>query len=1025
MTAINSYYSQMTASKKGIGGLATGLDTDSIVEALLTGTRNKLAVQGQKKTKLNWQMTAYRSIATTLRNFQTKHLSTTGGSSSLVKYEFFNVYKGSATSDAITVKPGSGSSTGTFTVEEISQLATNHTFSTAQYKSELVGNEIDFTNNDFIGKTLVLSYGNDTKTIRLDSLQNKTTQTDFQTELQSLIDNAFGTVNNPDYIAVGDPGHDPAIPQELKLNVSVNQAKDEGGVVIPGKFAIQLDGGTNVVTVKNTADGLGLTNGMSSRFEPEKNTIKDLFGDQLVGESLVIRINDVELSFSANSTLSNVMSKINSSSAGVTVRFNTVNEKFVFSSKVSGAGNNLDMRDIEGNFLHLWAGAQSGTRLTSVATVTNASQTGGQLDLTGIQDADLSNYKMRIQYGGTSIIINPDLTDYQEKINNNEMTKEQAIIASLNDSLKSAFGENSGLSFEIAADNTVSFVSTRNDQTIRVMDHENEDSESLLDLLGMSDQITENYTMGYKGSVTGGDLGDMGTLLNTMKNNSPYAMDVTVNGVTKTLSVSVTTAELLNLSTDEEREQFLARKLNAALDEAFADVADVKKLGFSIENGKILFKTTDTSISFSLEATDIDASNPNPPSDLFAALALDQVPLTADDQLANFASGQGTKISDICSIPSTGGEISIKLGDDEKVFTYDASTTLQDLIRNVNEYFGKDILTFKNGHMVIDGSSQAIEIKDPTGNNLTNALFGVSSYATTAATNTAALDAGQGQNALIKIDGQWIPSTSNTFTYNGVDFEVNQKSSTPVDITVSTDPDDVVEKLKNFMEEYNTMVQAIQTLLKESPVAGYEPLTDEQRAEMTEDQIKQWEEEAKKGLLRSDPTVSRIMTQMRTALYTSVSAAGLALYDIGITTETFAAASSYTFSGKLEMTEEGEKRLRSALEQNPDAVRTLFTDSQEGLATQLNKIINGAVLISSTNPGSLVSLAGSDVLTGDNTSSISRKIETIDKQIANLKLRLENEYDRYWRQFTALETAISRMDTQSSYISSMFGTSSN
>lgn len=1012
----------MAASKKGIGGLATGLDTDSIVEALLTGTRNKLAVQNQKKTKLNWQMTAYRSIATTLRNFQGKHISMSAGANSLKGTAFFNVFKGTSSSDAITVKPASGASTGTFTVEEVKQLATNHSYSTQFFKSELIGEEIDFDNNDFVGKTLVLSYGNDTKTIRLDTLQNKTTAADVQAELEILIDKAFGKIANPDYV---DDITTPDQPEFLKLNVSVNAVEDEYNQPT-GKYTIKLDGGTNVVTVKNTADGLGLTNGMSNRLDTGK-TIKEVFGDELVGESFVFSLNGVEISLKASDSLATAMARINSSSAGVTVRFNTVNEKFVFSSKVTGAGNNLEMRDVQGNFLNLWAGAESGGRLTSIATGTNASQTGGVLNISNISDDDLSKYKMRMQYGTIIAAIYPDLTDYKDKITAGEMTREEAVIQSMNDKLENAYGKDCGMSFVMDADKKVSFVSTRNDLLTRLNDHEDPDAEKLLKLLGMEEKVNESITMGYEESVTGEALGSYTALLTSMAGAGEYTMKMTVAGVTKDVTISVTKAEADALKDEKSKEDFLAKKLNDALDVAFKDVPEAKKITFALEEGKIKITTGDDSIAFTVEDITIDPDDENPPSSLFAALKLGKGGALA---LSNTGAGQGTKLNDICNVAYLGSKISIKVGDDEKVFDFTRDTTLQDLMREVNDYFKKDIMKFENNRVVIDGGTLPIEVKDlenglGTTSELVKALFGFAEYATSPATNTADLEAGQGKNALIKIDGQWIPSTTNSFTYNGVDFEVNAESADPIKITVSTDPDDVVEKIKNFIEEYNTLVEAVQTMLTESPVAGYEPLTDEQRAELTEDQIKQWETEAKKGLLRNDPTVSRIMTQMRNALYTKVSAAGLALYDIGITTETFSTSSSYTFSGKLQMDETGEKRLRNALEQNPDAVRVLFSDSKEGLATQLDNIINDAVRISSTNPGSLVNLAGSDSVTGDNTSSLSRQIDSIDKQIATLKTRLENEYDRYWRQFTALETAISKIDAQSGYLSSMFGNSSN
>ncbi|MDR2908393.1 MAG: flagellar filament capping protein FliD, partial [Oscillospiraceae bacterium] len=419
--------------------------------------------------------------------------------------------------------------------------------------------------------------------------------------------------------------------------------------------------------------------------------------------------------------------------------------------------------------------------------------------------------------------------------------------------------------------------------------------------------------------------------------------------------------------------------------------------------------------------------------DLYTALGL------TGTAVSNYAPGGGTKLSEFAAFDGTGaltfnvgGELGVS--GDATVSLNDPDMTISDLIEKVNAAAGKNIMSFENGKVTIDSGNETLAFKETGNSDVLKTLFGRSTYETAKASTDfqTRLDAGMGQNAEIVVNGQTLYETSNTFTVNGTNITVNAlhnkdydptdpaspKPDAAVSVTVNSNPDDVVDKLKGFIEEYNALVDVLDGVVKEQTVDGYAPLTDEQRAEMTEDQIKQWENEAKKGLLYNDSTIRGIMQQMRSALYSSVKAAGISLYDIGITTESFSSSSSFKGNGRLEMSESGETKLREMLTNNPDAVRTLFADPNEGLAVKLDNIINDAIRTSSTSQGTLVALAGhADSVS--NTYSIGRKIEDIDEQITRLQTRLENEYSRYWQKFANLETAISNMNSQSSYLSSM------
>jgi flagellar hook-associated protein 2 len=188
--------------------------------------------------------------------------------------------------------------------------------------------------------------------------------------------------------------------------------------------------------------------------------------------------------------------------------------------------------------------------------------------------------------------------------------------------------------------------------------------------------------------------------------------------------------------------------------------------------------------------------------------------------------------------------------------------------------------------------------------------------------------------------------------------------------------------------------------------------------------------------MRNDPTIAGVITQMRTALYKSVGENENSLYEIGITTVSLYNSESNSLTtaknGHLEITEDGMKRLRAAIETNPDMVRDIFTkqsgiDDPDDTNKGVGQVLNEAIL-RATNPssdpkqrGSLISIAGTEILTGDNTNTLDTKIKNYDDNISRLKTQLEKEYNRYWRQFSALETAIQQMTAQSGWLTQMMG----
>ncbi|MDR2132036.1 MAG: flagellar filament capping protein FliD [Clostridiales Family XIII bacterium] len=288
-----------------------------------------------------------------------------------------------------------------------------------------------------------------------------------------------------------------------------------------------------------------------------------------------------------------------------------------------------------------------------------------------------------------------------------------------------------------------------------------------------------------------------------------------------------------------------------------------------------------------------------------------------------------------------------------------------------------------------------------------------------------------GQNAIAYIDNQKIERSSNEFTVNGVAYSLkaiynydstatanNFIGSDPAaEVSLSPDVTDLKESIKNFVTDYNALVDLIHGMTNEEVFSDYEPLTEEQRAAMSESQVKLWEEKAKSGILRSDSTVNKILSSMRQAFLTSTD--GFSLFNMGITYGN--ATDSWKSYGKLTVTDEA--KLQSALEANPDQVRDFFTNASKGVSTKLDKIIDDAVRTTGGqgHRGSLVEIAGLPSTLSETENTLYTQMANHSKRIASLKESLKKEEDRLWRQFSAMETALAKLNEQGNYLSQYLG----
>lgn len=486
----------------------------------------------------------------------------------------------------------------------------------------------------------------------------------------------------------------------------------------------------------------------------------------------------------------------------------------------------------------------------------------------------------------------------------------------------------------------------------------------------------------------------------------------TYNGVSK--SIKLPEKDALNNGNILDT---LRTSMQKQLDDAFGD----GRIKVSANSGGLQFKTTvpgggnDTSSILSVSSGSAGLLGEN------GALNMNYGESNRVNMEAKISESGLRTFKEGTTFPAT---ITIN-GVDIKVEESDTVRTLMDKINNsdaeveVNYQNSSDKFVFTSKK---DGASGKISV----GGDFKN-IFGTSFNKT------------DGQDAIVAVkyagsdEVVEIVRDSNSFKIDGMTISVNgefgykagasgklelDKTSDPVTFDAKVDEDKIVETIKKMVEEYNEIIELVGKETGIKPNRDYEPLTSAQKAEMSESEIEAWEEKAKEGLLFNDNDLKGLSNSLRFVVSTADQAA---LKKLGITT-----SSTASDKGKLSF---DESAFRAALKTDPEGIREMFTKErtvdENGVATGVNGI---AVNMKSAfdkyaktlgePKGILIERAGSIKSPASITqNSLYKQMEQIDKRISDLQDVLKMEQDRYIRQFTALESVIAQMNSQSGWLS--------
>ena len=280
-------------------------------------------------------------------------------------------------------------------------------------------------------------------------------------------------------------------------------------------------------------------------------------------------------------------------------------------------------------------------------------------------------------------------------------------------------------------------------------------------------------------------------------------------------------------------------------------------------------------------------------------------------------------------------------------------------------------------------------------------------------------------DATIFVNGAKYTSDSNTFAINGMTFtanaitatdENNLKDETAVNVTVNTDVQGIYDKIKDFLTQYNELINEMTKLYNAESAKGYDPLTDEEKDAMSDTEIEKWEAKIKDSLLRRDDTLSGVISAMTSSMSKGVSVNGKTMYlsDFGIKTLGFLNApknehNAYHIDGDEDdvNTSGNADKLMAAIADDPDSV----LDFMKGLATNLYDAVDKKMRATSL----------SSTYTVYNDKEMASEYSDYTSLIRKWQERLEQQEEYYYKKFAAMETALSKINSQSSSFTGMFG----
>lgn len=350
--------------------------------------------------------------------------------------------------------------------------------------------------------------------------------------------------------------------------------------------------------------------------------------------------------------------------------------------------------------------------------------------------------------------------------------------------------------------------------------------------------------------------------------------------------------------------------------------------------------------------------------------------------------------------------------EDEKQAASEKLTTTLVTETGVSEAAVSAAVTALKGNIAVDSSSAI----NGEGEGLE--LLGLGEITREIAENGANTEGDEGKmsvlggtDSVIRFNGAKYVSSSSSFSINGMSINVSDVTTSAVRINIAADSDSVYESFKGFITSYNELVDSMSKAYDAKSAKGYDMLTKDEKEAMSDDEVELWENRIKDSLLRRDETLNDLMSSFREALASGVEIDGkkYSLSTFGIVT------SDYTEYGKLHIY--GDKddpkfndktnTLRNTLAEDPDTSAKVLSAIMNKLYEVLNKKMSSSKL--------------SSAMTFYNDKQMKTQVEDYEKDITEWEDKLADLEDRYYKQFSSMETAMAKMQSQQSAVDQLAG----
>lgn len=274
------------------------------------------------------------------------------------------------------------------------------------------------------------------------------------------------------------------------------------------------------------------------------------------------------------------------------------------------------------------------------------------------------------------------------------------------------------------------------------------------------------------------------------------------------------------------------------------------------------------------------------------------------------------------------------------------------------------------------------------------------------------------QDAKITLNNADFTSSSNVFNINGLTIKATAKTADGETLSINTDTDTqgIYDKIKDFLTEYNSIINELTSLYNADSAKGYEPLTDDEKESMSDKEVEKWETKIKDSILRNDSTVGGVMNAMTTAMMKSYTINGksYSLSSFGIHTQGYLNAAkneqyAYHIDGDEDdtITSGNTDKLMDMINNNPEDLEEFMKQLTSGLYSALDSKMKSTTM--------------SSAYTIYNDKQMTKEYNNYTTEIKEWETKISDLEDRYYKQFSTMETQLAKMQSSTSSISSMLG----